>query len=365
MELWNKIKESDHKEEAPTIRLYGRVLWVAAAVHLIYLGLFCFLHVTPLVLFNLGSVLFYSLLHLPALVRRQGLVLFLVHVEVCTYVCLSVLLLGWKYGFQYLLICAAALSYFCPYRIKYIPYCFSLFEMFLFLFLRLYSSRSLPLYGEAILDGASVGVSVLNACMTFLMIIAASLLSKLSAQLYQMQMTERNRALLTIAEQDELTGLLNRRCMMGRMKAAMDEYQACSRPFCVIIGDIDDFKKVNDTYGHDCGDYILRELALLMKTYSRQTDSICRWGGEEFLILLSGSTPEEASVLMERLRAAIEKAVFTYGGQTICVTMTLGVSSCTKSSDLHSLLVEADNRLYRGKRAGKNCVIQSSAPADR
>ncbi len=156
---------------------------------------------------------------------------------------------------------------------------------------------------------------------------------------------------------DPLTGLYNRRHLMEKIEEERVRYKRNGRPFSVIICDIDYFKKVNDVYGHDCGDAVLKSLSTLLSRHIRKQDCLGRWGGEEFLMLLPETTAEGATVLAEKLRKRIEDYEFTYAGIRIPLTMTFGVAQYNDDYGVDACIVGADSALYKGKSNGRNCVV--------
>jgi diguanylate cyclase (GGDEF)-like protein len=156
---------------------------------------------------------------------------------------------------------------------------------------------------------------------------------------------------------DYLTGLYNRRYIIEKVEEEYVRQQRSSNKYSIIISDIDFFKKVNDTYGHDCGDYILTSIAKLLKSLLRKQDYIARWGGEEFFILLPNTDTNGAMVLTERMRKSIQDKKFIYNQIMISITMTFGISEYNDALKLDDTIKKADNALYEGKRKGRNCVI--------
>ena len=122
------------------------------------------------------------------------------------------------------------------------------------------------------------------------------------------------------------------------------------------MADIDHFKKFNDSYGHDCGDFVLQSLSKIITAQIRAKDSVCRWGGEEFLILVNDSQ-DIAIDVANRIRSAIEAYEFNYEGKALHVTITLGVSGYYSSAKVKTLIEIADKRLYKGKENGRNQVV--------
>jgi len=126
------------------------------------------------------------------------------------------------------------------------------------------------------------------------------------------------------------------------------------KSFALIMFDIDFFKIVNDTYGHDTGDQVLEELAQLVTKNIRQTDTFARWGGEEFMILARNSDAKSAILLAEKIRKKVENLFFADG---IEITISLGISIYSKNKTKEKLLKEADKALYEAKRLGRNKAV--------
>lgn len=167
------------------------------------------------------------------------------------------------------------------------------------------------------------------------------------------------------ARTDELTGLANRRDMHNRLAVEFARYQRSGRHFSVVLIDLDLFKRINDDFGHDAGDDVLRTFARLAREVIRQADTAARWGGEEFLILLPDTTLLQALALAERLRARIDQHRFVHHGQTLPVTISAGVCSISKAAGINDLLRHADLALYSAKEAGRNQIaprVRSQAP---
>lgn len=162
-----------------------------------------------------------------------------------------------------------------------------------------------------------------------------------------------------ISKTDVLTGLFNRRYIRSRIDKEVETYQSNNEAFSVVLLDIDYFKKVNDIYGHNCGDYILSKLAKLLKKQIRKQDVLARWGGEEFLILLPNSNEKEAVTLCERLRHKVETTNFSYNKKSIKLTVTFGISEYDEALEIESTINNADRNLYKGKNQGRNCVVSN------
>lgn len=173
------------------------------------------------------------------------------------------------------------------------------------------------------------------------------------------EITEMNSVLEAMSRTDELTGLINRRDMRERLNEEVARFKQNKRPFSIIMGDIDHFKMINDQYGHDCGDTVLKSIAFEMKLLTKEQDKVCRWGGEEFLLLLPDTKLEGGAEVAERLREALESHTIEYGSRILGATMSFGVAEFNGSETLQEFVKSADTRLYFAKQQGRNRVISN------
>ncbi|NMH59899.1 GGDEF domain-containing protein [Alteromonas ponticola] len=159
------------------------------------------------------------------------------------------------------------------------------------------------------------------------------------------------------ARHDPLTGLPNRRGMWEHLTYEYERSQRYRLNMTVLVCDIDHYKKVNDTLGHDGGDFILKEVATLMSEQLRKQDILARWGGEEFLILLPETNTQQAFIVAEKIRTQIENAEFTYNEQTLSVTVSFGIADASGKNQVDQAISEADGYLYKAKNAGRNTTL--------
>lgn len=162
------------------------------------------------------------------------------------------------------------------------------------------------------------------------------------------------------ADRDELTQLYNRHAIRQRFDKVKDDYTFHNRPFAIAILDIDDFKVINDTYGHNIGDDVLARISNLMAKYESTKTTNCRWGGEEFLILEQyGTNQAEFVQKIDNLRRQISELSFAYPDKQIyfSITITAGISFSEPDLPIHELIDKADNRMYWGKRHNKNQTV--------
>lgn len=157
-----------------------------------------------------------------------------------------------------------------------------------------------------------------------------------------------------MVERDPLTMLLNRRGCKTRIEHLMIK----EVPYSVIMGDIDFFKKINDTYGHVAGDYVLKNVSVILRAYANQNGGfVSRWGGEEFLMILPSSDTEYVKGVADKLLQDIRGTDFCFDGMNIAVTMTFGISAAKKGENSECVINRADELLYKGKTSGRNQVV--------
>ena len=178
-------------------------------------------------------------------------------------------------------------------------------------------------------------------------------------QKYAARLASANKKLQTMAMTDVLTNLPNRRSAMKQLKQSVAEAQRHSEPLSCIMLDVDHFKSVNDRYGHDSGDHVLKELSAALKKTLRSYDVISRMGGEEFLIICDRSTLQDTKQLAERLRYAVENLeIVLEDGQSVRITVSLGIAAWNEHMESGEDMTRiADNALYRAKEAGRNKVM--------
>lgn len=163
-------------------------------------------------------------------------------------------------------------------------------------------------------------------------------------------------SLRSLIERDSLTELYNRRSGGRRLAASLEKAKSENTPFTLVIGDIDFFKNVNDTYGHQCGDMVLKNVADILRRHMKDKGYAIRWGGEEFLLVYENSRLEEAYEALKLMLEEIRGACVQSGDNQIYITMTFGMA-CDSSKDLKDLLRDVDDKLYYGKNNGRNRIV--------
>ncbi len=172
----------------------------------------------------------------------------------------------------------------------------------------------------------------------------------------QAELLSMNATLVELSITDKLTGLKNRRFFQEKLEEQLSNYEKSASHFSLFILDIDHFKKVNDTFGHQAGDEVLAQLAQLLINQARSLDIVARYGGEEFVVILPETNQDEAKVIAEQLRQAVEEAEW----QTGRITVSVGIATVNKTDNETTILQRADKALYASKENGRNRVTHST-----
>lgn len=155
---------------------------------------------------------------------------------------------------------------------------------------------------------------------------------------------------------DALTGTGNRAALEVNLAREVDIFRRHGSPLSIIALDVDHFKRINDEHGHAAGDQVLKDIAAVTTGLIRKSDMLFRYGGEEFVIILSNTAEQGALLLAERIRARLENTHHHVGAQRVPATVSLGVAFAQPGDDAHTLFERADHALYQAKREGRNCV---------
>lgn len=337
---------------------YKFITAVCAAVHLLYAVVFHSYGIIGMVIFNAASFCLYTYLTLRINSDNSDLYLGTTVMEIMLHASVATVVMGWDYGFAMQLLAIIPVVMFIRTRRLLFPILWALTSTADFLILRLKVD-------DCVIDSIEgffnmPAIYQLNSFVCFFCSIIFSLLFVHRINTSSDELIRMNDELRKLADFDPLTGVMNRRCMYKELEKSVTAKNALDGLYGITICDIDDFKLINDAYGHDCGDMVLAEVASILKEPLYQSDAIARWGGEEFLILLHDSTAENIRRRIEAIRQAVDEHDFVYNSQHIHITMTFGVEDCRTGLSYDKLIIGADKRLYEGKRAGKNVVFSKN-----
>ena len=266
------------------------------------------------------------------------------------WITVSMLLFGWEGGFQFFLILLLIMYSFgeAGYSRKKVifGFCgFVIFVIFLFFF------KGHP--SKISIESADRSIQVVNALAFVAMVSIVSFSFSKESQQMEDKLISYNNQLRKQASVDALTGLYNRRSTME----FVDDFVLQKRVLSICIADIDFFKNINDTYGHDFGDTVLVEISKVLKDEVGQSGLVSRWGGEEFLILLLDVNGDEAYVKISNIRDRVKNTPISHSKDTIQIKMTYGLTEYDFAKSFDGNVKEADEKLYLGKQNGRDMIV--------
>lgn len=337
---------------------YSILTLAIALVHLTLIFVFIRIGSVPMAIYNVFSVAGYLLCLLLIKYGYLGWVFAYICVEVPLHSFLAIYAAGWDFGFALYLIAIVPVGFEMSFSLKdtvqgiKASVISSMVSLVMFISCRMYSYFNAPYY--TVDDKGFVrGVYFSNVICTFTLLSVYSLILISEINAAQAALKQKNAELANLAARDPLTGFYNRR----KMHEFLYNTAESGKTFSLIMSDIDNFKHLNDTYGHDCGDLALKAVADACRSCLPDGDKICRWGGEEFLILITRPLDETAEVA-EEIRSAVEKRRLKFNDSDVKITLTLGVSQYDPTSTIDKAITAADKKLYSGKAEGKNRVIK-------
>lgn len=202
-----------------------------------------------------------------------------------------------------------------------------------------------------------VAFIIINTVYVFLKLVLIAYYFRIKFSASETKILQYSRRLEMIATTDPLTKLQNRRGMFTYLERLVEDKNDKEFALTLGIGDIDYFKKINDTYGHEAGDYVLETLSKLMKEFMNGKGMVARWGGEEFLFAFDDINGDYAFESLSKLLHLIERYEFSYNGIDFHVTMTFGIEEYDDNEGIEKTVSRADEKLYMGKEAGRDRVI--------
>lgn len=340
------------------ISFFRLMLFMSLLMHAVLCIFFVCIDIPVLYCFNIISVLLYLVMGV-GIGRFQNMLYWFtaLFLEVVIHVILCNLYLGWGYGFSLYGLMVIPVTYYIAHS---------------------YTKSKQDIAAASILAAADLIVIVISCmktesinkypgispnqqmlifcinlvlCCLFVMVFSAYFVNGMK-QTTQM-LKERNEELDFMAHYDAVTLMRNRQ----NMQEVFDEYENLGKKYCVVLGDLDNFKEINDTYGHICGDKLLVNLSYLIRQEVRNRGEVCRWGGDEILFFLK-MDENKGYQLIKNICQQISKFVLEHEGNQIQVTATFGFVFCDEAVSMEKRISLADSRLYEGKKKGKNQVVR-------
>lgn len=345
-----ELKNSEAKHYTMTRNINTLLL----CTHICFLGLFLYFKVNIMVYVNIGSVLIYTSLffyYKRSVVRYVAIVM----VEILVHMSLATICVGWNAGYQFYYFCLLPCIFLCDYLAKtdhkkgMHPIAVSVIVMIVFLMCRRYCVSNKSIYDLSDNIESMMFVNNMIASFAFLIIYLV---------IFERQILKKEKQLENMAEIDELTKLPNRHLMQEWLKEGFASSKQ-GMPMAIAMLDVDDFKKLNDVYGHNSGDMVLTFIASKIEQHSENTMRIARWGGEEFLFLdFREDALQHLLNNLEELRKDVESDCLQIENEKIRVTFTAGITSYDKRDrTVFDTINRADECMYKGKEGGKNRII--------
>ena len=324
--------------------------YVGIGAHALFIAVFAWIGVPLLAAFNVLSVAAWTAARVANRRRYPGVAALLLFLEVTAHAILACRLLGWNSGFHYYLVPVVPFLMFHDRLSTRTAIVGSAVVTATYLLLRAATIDVVPTFvAPAVLRLVDYG----NIAIP---LVALGIISVY----FRVASIDVERSMESLAMTDALTRLPNRQRMRELLEAERVRCARDGHPFGVVLGDIDSFKLINDTLGHDCGDHVLQDAAVALRSVLRGQDTVARWGGEEFLFLLPDTDLRGAGVVAEKLCVALEAANISFAERRVPVAMTFGVAVCMRGTTVQDAIARADRALYSGKHAGKNQVVLES-----
>lgn len=340
---------------------FALLLKTILAIYLTYSIVFFFYGPICLSIISFVCIIFAYINLRLFLTNRTVLSFILSDFVILVYAVLTTLFLGADYGFSLYALALIPLVYAISFNLKKSgrfvlnPTPLAVASCFVFAFcklLQIFPPMKLPILNSYFI----IIIYYTNTIIVLIIIIEICKIFSKEASKRQTTLENENMQLDFYANQDSLTKLQNRRYIELKLKESILKAKNETYHFSILMCDIDDFKKINDTYGHISGDLVLKNISSLIKGTIRDFDFAARWGGEEFIILIKGSIPI-ASLIAERINKSVANAIVKTDNGDIHYTITIGISEYKPGITCRELVDQADENLYIGKRSGKDCVV--------
>lgn len=328
-----------------------RVTVLAAMVDVTFLVFFLVVDSPLLAWLNIGSIALYATAYL-LLTRRKNLAaLILIWLEVVAHAAIGTVLVGWDSGFHYYLLMFIPAIVVSGSGRTVMVLLATLFAVYMGLHETAHLVGALAPLGEKPL----LLLNVFNVLIFFSM-------AGYTTHFYSGLVRKSERKLRELATHDTLTGLSNRRHLLDIARQEIARAIRTGQALSVVLADIDDFKRINDGFGHDAGDHVLVHAGELLRATCRAHDTVARWGGEEFLFLLPSTDQNAALEFAERLRQRVRSSQVIHGDEQFLFSLSIGVATLAEGESLERAIGRADRALYRSKSGGRDRVTVADHP---
>ena len=345
-------------------RLCQQILYAECGIiHLMMIFVFYGYGVDVMMYYNICSVLFYigSFIAVTAYKKKTLSLVDIALSEIMVFSVAATVAVGWSCGFCLYLICLIPAPFFMPYEKLHTSIFSSAVLAAAFIGTRIYVSDEKVLTHAIDNSSQAMKMYVFNSVFAVLTMIFMAVMYVVSRMISTRMMNEKAEELRQLASIDPLTQLFNRRAMTEYIKTVHEAAEETGRSYAVVIADIDNFKKINDRYGHSVGDEVLKKVSSTMTGSLPSESYICRWGGEEILFIIPDCREERAGIICEQIRNDISRLKFTSKGREFNISMTFGLVMADLGKSYETSINLADDYLYCGKENGKNIVITKTA----
>ena len=279
------------------------------------------------------------------------------YIEVLTlgWIAAFIALLGWNCSYQHIIFTLFLFSILTSYQEIAYKVLWAAFLCVFRIALYIYAHTHVPYYT---VDGVqSYILNIVNTLFTFCLFFIISMLFAKDSMEMEQKLMKYNKKIEKLAKTDTLTNLPNRRDAIERIEKHVKKSSNTDFFLNIAIGDIDFFKKINDTYGHEAGDAVLIQLSDIFREVMSEEGFAARWGGEEFLFVFAHDNADESAIKLNDLRTKVSQTVFKYNDIEMHLTMTFGLEEYDFHHSIDDLINSADQKLYLGKTKGRNQVV--------
>ena len=349
----NICKDTGDQNESAKLIVVVRLLDLSMVVYSLISSGLCLSasHIGGMVFCQISTVFFLAIFVLSY--RSPTFVSFcILNIYILVWIMFNIVMFGWNIGVQHFIIVLLIACFFAKYKHEKIKISYALALCILRIYLFFYCQNNVPRINLS--TDLNNLFQIINTIAIFWSISLIAYIFSTDTQALEGKLVEYNKQLKQQASIDPLTGLYNRRRTLEYLEKLL---KAPEHQISICLCDIDFFKRVNDTYGHDVGDIVLKKISETFRKELPAGTFISRWGGEEFLLIFPISNGDEANVFLGLLRQKIKAIVFDGGSENFSVSLTFGLVEYDFHSDVTTILKQADEKLYFGKENGRDRII--------
>ncbi|MDR2546642.1 MAG: GGDEF domain-containing protein [Lachnospiraceae bacterium] len=349
-----------------TERIAARIKLAAVAcvvVHSFLMISFFSLGIHVMAIFNCFSVIVYLLMAIVIDAANLRTCTLIAYYEIMIHSTLALILLGWESGFALYIFAMIPMAFYVLRLTEEMTkerkahiYMLSGLAILMLLFTRILHITEGETY-YLLSPGASEMYYLFNASVCLMMLIFASLVFAHEKKINQEELADKEEKLSRLEAIDDLTGIMNRHSMIGYLRDTHKINTDNNTCYHIAIGDIDNFRLINDEFGHEGGDEVIRTVAAIINKHIKGNNQCARWGAEEFLLLLCHDERKDAIELLETVRKELEETDIICGEDSIRATITFGITCAHQNDELSKVFNEGNRNLHLGKGSGKNKVV--------